>query len=251
MASWCREGTTSFPSTRTTGSSPRTGFTRPCAGPSRPRPGRERDGTGASGKDFRLAQGRAFGVLGGQAGLPVKTPVDADLWIVPGDAALVLGRVVVGGLVEEVRALAEHDESVGEARGHPHLALVLFAQLLADPLPEGGRTPAQVHGDVEDGAAHDTHEFPLGLADLVMQAAQDAARTAAVVVLYESVAAAGGFVEGALVETLEEETASVAEHLGLEDDDVGNARGKDVHGKALDRWRGQKALWVPISRPAA
>ena len=54
---------------------------------------------------------------GGQLWRLVERPLDAELGVVPQQAALMLRRVVVGGLVEELGAFAEHHEAVCEAFG--------------------------------------------------------------------------------------------------------------------------------------
>jgi hypothetical protein len=63
--------------------------------------------------------------------------------------------------------------------------------------------------------------LPCACADLHVQAAQDAARRARVVVLDEGRGRADGGVELALVEALEEKAARVGEYLGLDDQHPG------------------------------
>ena len=68
--------------------------------------------------------------------LAIERPIDGESRIAPEHAALVVGRVVIGRLVEEFGGLREGQETVGEARGNPELLLVLRAEYLADPWAE-------------------------------------------------------------------------------------------------------------------
>ena len=144
-----------------------------------------------------------------------------------------LGRVVVGGLVQEVGAVRGDQEAVGEARRDPQLAVVLFAEFHPGPLAEGGRRFAQVDGHVEDAAAGDPHELALGLLDLVVQAAQHTLAGAGVVVLHEVRCEAGGILEGLGVVAFHEEATGIAEDLGFEDQEAGDGGLDDVHQNTL------------------
>lgn len=62
-----------------------------------------------------------------------------------------------------------------------------------------------------------------------MQAAQQALTALAVVVLHEVVVGARGRVEGLLVKALVEETARVPKDLRLDDQDLGDGGGLDLH----------------------
>jgi hypothetical protein len=141
-----------------------------------------------------------------------------------------LRRVVVGGLVEEIRRFGDDEEAVGEARRQPEHAIVGFRQLDAGHLAEGRRAAADVHGDVEHRAARHAHQLALRLAQLVMQPAQHAAGGAGMVVLHELGADAGRLGQHALVVALEEEAARVAEDLRFEDQRVVDLGLDDLHG---------------------
>src|SRR6185503_7866399 len=117
----------------------------------------------------------------GEDWLALKRPADAELGIVPEEGALVLGRPVIGRLVEELGLLGEHEEAVREAWGDPGHALGGGIEIEADRLAEGRGAAAQVDGDVEHFAGDDAHQLSLRLADLVVQPAQDAAARARVV----------------------------------------------------------------------
>jgi hypothetical protein len=113
---------------------------------------------------------------------------------------------------------------VGEARRDPQHAVIVGAQLDADPAPERGRGLAHVDADVEHASGHDADEFSLRPPDLVVQAAQHVAARARVVVLDERDIGADGVAEVACVEAHQQEAALVAEHLRPEDQDIGNRR---------------------------
>lgn len=74
--------------------------------------------------------------------------MDIDIRIVPANGALAIRGVVVGALVDDQRRFAEHEETVGEARRHPKLAVVFPVETLAGPLAEVWRVPADVDGKV-------------------------------------------------------------------------------------------------------
>ena len=174
-----------------------------------------------------------MGVLGGQQRLAtVQLPVNGQRRIVPGNAALVGGCIVVGRFVEELRHLGQHHKPVRKARWHPQLAVVVFAQFFSYPLAKGRRTLANVHRHINHRAAHHPHQLALGLLDLIVQPPQHALRTAAVVVLHKWVVGASGFVEGFLVETFKEKASSVTKHLGFDDDDFWNGGANDVHAES-------------------
>ena len=138
-------------------------------------------------------------------------------------------RVVVGGFVQKLCGIAGHQKAMRKACRYPELLAVVFAQLHAHPLPEGGGALADIHRHIKYRPAHHAHQLALGLLDLIMQAAQHALGAAAVVVLHKVQVQAGGMVEGFLVEAFEEETTGVAEHFGFDDEYVWNGGGGDFH----------------------
>ena len=78
-----------------------------------------------SGEGLALRQRLAGHILGRQqrrAIEQVQRPRDAHRGVVPQQAALMLRRIVVGGLVEEVGRIAGDQETVGEAGRDPQLA---------------------------------------------------------------------------------------------------------------------------------
>ena len=58
---------------------------------------------------------------------PQSGPEDADLWVVPGDAALVVWVIEVIALVAELSRIGEDKEAVSEAAGDQELSVILGA----------------------------------------------------------------------------------------------------------------------------
>src|SRR5262245_35648620 len=107
------------------------------------------------------SEGERVGDLGKSRGTPVALaeqrlvdrPLDANVGVVPGDPRL--GRRVVGAgeQVGDVGDVAERGEAVAEAGRDEELAVAGVVEFVSLPLAVGGRTAAQVDGDVEDRAA--------------------------------------------------------------------------------------------------
>ena len=112
-------------------------------------------------------------------------PLDVDGWIVPGDAAFVIGMIEIVAFVAELGDIREDKKPVGEATGDQELFLVLFGEQLSVIFPVGRGTGPQVHGDVKDLAFDDPYQLGLGIVDLEMQPAQHAFGAHALIVLYE------------------------------------------------------------------
>ena len=71
-----------------------------------------------------FSKAAALRILGGKDGLDTFWPFDPECGVIPEDAALMGGGVIVRGFVEELRSVREHDKAVGKAFGYPKLALV-------------------------------------------------------------------------------------------------------------------------------
>src|SRR5260221_718513 len=121
----------------------------------------------------RIPEPRRARVFGRERRRSDFGPVDAEVGVVPEDAAVAGGVVEGGALVDEVGLGGEGAEAVGEAVRDPEDELVLVRQLLGVPLAEGGGATADVDGDVEEGAAGAADELPLRVGLLVVQAADD------------------------------------------------------------------------------
>ena len=90
-------------------------------------------------------------------------PLDADLRIIPGQAALVAGMPEIRYLVAEFRRLGKYQKAVGKALGDIELLLVLLGQLHAVPLAVGGASLPEVHRHVKHSALDDPHQLALGI----------------------------------------------------------------------------------------
>src|SRR5712664_617249 len=185
----------------------------------------------SSRKYFGLAQRRASLVSFIQNGTCHRPP-DSYLGIVPEQHALVLRRVVVGGLVLHVRDLGNHHKAVREPRWNPRHLLGEAFQVEARPFAEGAGTLAQVHRDIPDLAESDANQLSLRLTDLVVKTAQDVLAGARMVVLHELDVEPGGLHERLAVVAFQEEPARILEHLRLEDQDLRDFRADDLHQKS-------------------
>ena len=85
---------------------------------------------------------------------------------------------------------------MGEAFGDPEQLEVIVARLSfeveASPFAEVRRVAAEIDGDVPDMSGEDADKFPLGLAELVMQAAEHALNGKRLVILDELFRETGG-----------------------------------------------------------
>ena len=79
----------------------------------------------ASCKVFGIGERFALLVFGGECGYADVGPLYGNGWIIPGDAAFVFRRVVIGGFVEKFRGFRQHDKAMRKTFRHPHLPLVL------------------------------------------------------------------------------------------------------------------------------
>ena len=104
---------------------------------------------------------------------------------------------------------------MGETRGNPEHAVVFRRQFGAEPLAQGRRVAAQVHGDVKHRARSDPHQFALGVAGLVVQPAQDAPGGAAVIVLDE-IQVKARLPEGSCIPAFQKEAPLVAKDPRLQ-----------------------------------
>ncbi len=59
----------------------------------------------------------------------MQGPVNANIWVIPQQAALMLGAIVVGGFVQKLGALASHQKAVRQAFWNPELFFIFGRQL--------------------------------------------------------------------------------------------------------------------------
>ncbi len=187
----------------------------------------------------------AGGVLLADGGLGapelLEGPVDGERGVAPKDGALPRGKVEVGRLVENLGGVGEDEKSVGEAFRDPkELQLACFggrSKVEARPPAEVRRAAPQVDGNIPDMAGEDAHELALGLAKLIMQAAENAFARERLVVLNEVAGKTCGS-KGLGVEELREPTSIIFEAAGLYELDSGQGGFEDIHQGSLTcaRW---------------
>jgi hypothetical protein len=188
----------------------------------------------------RAPQRRQRAVLvGQQRWLPQVGPRDADVGVVPGQAAFRRRVVVLRALVEKVGLLRQHQEAVRETRRHVQHPLADVVELGSEPAAEPRGPATHVHHHVEHASARHAHQLSLGPFELVMQAAQGAAARARMVVLHEARRQAGLRQPG-FAKRLHKEPACVAVHRRLEHDHAGQGGWGDLHGRRDRRRQGRR-----------
>jgi hypothetical protein len=125
-------------------------------------------------------------------------------------------------LYRKVGAVREHEEAVGKSGRNPQLPMIVPAQFGAGPAAERRRGLSQIDRGIKCTSGHHADELPLGLLDLVVQAAQNPALRARVIVLDEPDVEADSIAKPSGVPALQQEATLVSEYLRLEDQDVGN-----------------------------
>src|SRR5438034_7664061 len=171
-------------------------------------------------------------VLIRQDWLYADRPLDGERRIVPNQAAFVFRHVMGGGFVDEVGTFGEHDKAMGEAGRDPDLAVVFSAHLGAYPARESRRRFSKVNGDIEDAPIDDANKFPLALAQLIVEAAENVAPRARMVVLHKNRIETDGAAKLFRVPAFHVEAPFVLEHLRLADQDLGNRRPSHLHNAA-------------------
>src|SRR2546423_12605845 len=159
-------------------------------------------------------------------------PLDGERRIVPNQTAFVFRRVMGGGFVDKIGTFGEHDKAMREAGRNPDLAVVFSAHLGAYPARESRRRFAKVNGDIEHAPIDDANKLPLALSQLIVEAAQNVAPRARMVVLHKNRIETGGAAKLFRVPTFHIEAAFVLEHLRLADQDLGNRRPSHLHNAA-------------------
>ena len=74
-----------------------------------------------------VGQGIAFGGSGAGIGTLYAGPLDAQGWVVPGNAALVTGMIEVAGLITDGSSIGQHQEAMGKALPDQQLLMVFGA----------------------------------------------------------------------------------------------------------------------------
>ncbi len=118
---------------------------------------------------------------------------------------------------------------MSEAPGDEELPMVLFGEGYGDMLPEGGGSPTDIHGDIQNDALHTTYEFTLSMRrGLEVEPSHDPIGGEAFVVLYE-LYRTDEPIKLTLGEGLEEVAPLIFEELGFDDDHALEGGMDDVH----------------------
>src|SRR3569623_2010716 len=186
-------------------------------------------GAGIAGQPFAwdVGQARVSRVLLRQRGA-FDGPGDADVGVVPDEPHLGLGVIGVAALVRELHVGADDADAVGKAGRDEQLALVLRRKRHAYPLAEARRADPHVHRHVEHFAQRDADQLRLRVGILHVHPPQHATRRARQVVLHELAGDSPRAVPLARP-GLEEISACVAEDVRLEQQHLGQRRGRRLH----------------------
>src|SRR5579872_3533128 len=106
--------------------------------------------------------------------------------------------------------------------------MVLIRQPYSVPFAEGRRTLSHIHSHIQDFTRNNSHKLSLGMANLIMQTADNISRGERLIILNEPIADTG-VDHGFLVVTLQEISAGVTEHFRFEDQDAGEWNFRDFH----------------------
>lgn len=125
---------------------------------------------------------------------------------------------------------------MGEALGNPKelefSGIVPRFKVEARPFTEVGRIAAKIDGDVPDMAGEHANQFPLGLAELIMKASQDASGGERLVILYK-MGGQTGRGEGGGIKNLAEPSATICEAPGLKDFKIVQRGSENLHPTSL------------------
>ena len=106
----------------------------------------------------------------------VDWPIDSNRRIIPRDSPIICSDVRRCALVSHICQIGEDAEAMREPGGNPHRQEVLVVELSAEPFSERWRSTPDVDSNVEDLATRYMHELSLRMIELVMKAANHAAR---------------------------------------------------------------------------
>ena len=166
----------------------------------------------------------------------LNRPLNADLWVVPADVSVALGRVVIVRLVLHLDVVRQRDEAMRKAARDEELLLVLRRELHADPLAELRRALADVHRHIKDRAARRTQELRLAhRVELIMQPAQRPLRRRIRLIVLHKIHRDASLLHLALRPALHEPPARIAKHLRLQYIDTFKARFSYFHDNSSFR----------------
>lgn len=145
----------------------------------------------------------------------VQTPSYAHPRIIPGDAAVPLGKIEVAAFVQELSNFGHDQITVRKPRRNVQLALVVGGEKHALVTSELRRSTPNVYDDVKHFSVNHTAEFGLRPLELIVHSSQRTARGSGVVVLNEAARYSQFGILGFVI-AFEKETALIAENRGLD-----------------------------------
>src|SRR5215472_2334533 len=120
-------------------------------------------------------QWEALVAFGDDGGLGPHRPFDHQRGIVPSEAAIVLGTIIIRYLVEHFGVVLERAIAVRETRRHPYLTPIVRAHYVSNVAAERRRAASDIDDDVEYRTARHAHQLSLRRRrGLIMQTAQRA-----------------------------------------------------------------------------
>ncbi len=147
-------------------------------------------------------------------------PVDAEGFVLDGDAAVGFRRIEVVTLVLEDCGLAENGKAMGEAARDEELAVVVFTEFYSNMTAVSRRAFADVYCDIENPALDTAHELALSVRRLLeMKSAHNSVGGHAFVVL-DKIYRTDLLVEFTLGERLEKVAPVIFKDFGLYDYDT-------------------------------
>jgi hypothetical protein len=100
---------------------------------------------------------------------------------------------------------------------------------LPDPLAKGGRTLANIYGDIEHFPDNHSYQFCLRLLDLIVQSTQDITYGTGVVILHEYYLPTNNPFKLLTIEAFEEKAPIVRKYLRLDQQNIRDRQVKDFH----------------------
>src|SRR6185437_9717320 len=111
----------------------------------------------------QVGEGGLVAILRRQGvGIRDGRPVDGDVRIVPGDALVMFGAIIIAHSVADDRVGLERTKSMPEAGRDPKLVILPWTELRRDPSPVGCGIAAQIHRNVEQPSSKAADELVLG-----------------------------------------------------------------------------------------
>lgn len=158
-----------------------------------------------------------FAVFVGEDNIALAdAPFDANLWVIPRDATLTLGMVVLVAFILEHRVVLQDHIAVRKALGDKELAFILAREFNGDILAKSGALGAYIYRHIEHPALYHAHQFCLLIGrPLEVQTTQHPPLGAALIVLHKGPLNARFGTKTLGIKRLEKVSPLVTKHLWL------------------------------------